>query len=308
MKKTKIIVPALGMLLLSTAASVTGTVAWFAVNTSVTVTGLQVRAKAEGGIVIAPYQITKSSVSNPTGEAPNRTNTKTDYAIANPDANAFKNTATNNLGLAELYPTSTSTAVTWYHATSDDVTEYEAAGDYTTLSGLTGDGKILNGNGRESGDGALGLYSLDQYFLYNKYRVKCTSLADSYGLYIRGIDVDVTGTNTAALNKSLRVAIKAGAGAVKFFAPLYAADYAGALNYYNGTAATANASIIKGAAYTSNNMLTATASEVVNAGIDLEIWVYYEGEDENLKTINADGVTCDQLNLEFTFATTASNS
>ena len=305
MKKTKIIVPALGMLLLSTAASVTGTVAWFAVNTSVTVTGMEVRAKAEGGIVIAPYSITKSSVSAASGTTPNRTNTKTDFAISVPAASAFKNTAENNLGLAELYPTSTSTAATWYHATSDDVNEHEAAGAYTTLSSITQDGNILNGNGRESGDGALGLYSLDQYFLYNKYRVKCTSLADSFGLYIRSIDVDVTGTNTAALNKSLRVAIKAGTGAVKFFAPLYAADYAGDLNYYNGTAATANTGIIKGAAYTTGNMLTASASEVVNAGIDLEIWVYYEGEDENLKTINADGVTCDTLELEFTFATTA---
>ena len=45
MKKTKIIVPALGLLLLSTAASVTGTVAWFAANTSVTATGMQITAK-----------------------------------------------------------------------------------------------------------------------------------------------------------------------------------------------------------------------------------------------------------------------
>ena len=46
MKKTKIIVPALGMLLLSTAASVTGTVAWFSANTQVTANGLQVKAKS----------------------------------------------------------------------------------------------------------------------------------------------------------------------------------------------------------------------------------------------------------------------
>ena len=48
MKKTKIVVPALGMLLLSTAASVTGTVAWFAMNSTVTATGMQVTAKADG--------------------------------------------------------------------------------------------------------------------------------------------------------------------------------------------------------------------------------------------------------------------
>ena len=47
MKKTKIIIPALGMLLLGTAASVTSTVAWFAMNSSVSATGMQIKAKSE---------------------------------------------------------------------------------------------------------------------------------------------------------------------------------------------------------------------------------------------------------------------
>ena len=44
MKKTKVIIPALGILLLSTAASVTGTVAWFSANSSVDATGMKVTA------------------------------------------------------------------------------------------------------------------------------------------------------------------------------------------------------------------------------------------------------------------------
>lgn len=47
MKKTKVIIPALGLLLLSTAASVSGTVAWFAMNASVTATGMQITAKSD---------------------------------------------------------------------------------------------------------------------------------------------------------------------------------------------------------------------------------------------------------------------
>ena len=47
MKKTKILVPAMGMLLLSTAASVTGTVAWFAANASVEASGMQLHAKSD---------------------------------------------------------------------------------------------------------------------------------------------------------------------------------------------------------------------------------------------------------------------
>ena len=52
MKKTKVIIPALGLLLLSTAASVTGTVAWFAANTSVTATGMTVTAKSDSTFLL----------------------------------------------------------------------------------------------------------------------------------------------------------------------------------------------------------------------------------------------------------------
>lgn len=53
MKKTKIVVPALAVLLLSTAASVSGTVAWFSMNTSVTVTGMSVTTKVSSNLQIA---------------------------------------------------------------------------------------------------------------------------------------------------------------------------------------------------------------------------------------------------------------
>lgn len=52
MKKTKIIVPALAMLVMSTAATVTGTVAWFSMNKTVSASGMMVKANAEGSLVI----------------------------------------------------------------------------------------------------------------------------------------------------------------------------------------------------------------------------------------------------------------
>ena len=52
MKKTKVIIPALGILLLSTAASVTGTVAWFSSNASVSATGMSVKARTDEALVI----------------------------------------------------------------------------------------------------------------------------------------------------------------------------------------------------------------------------------------------------------------
>ena len=57
MKKTKVIIPALGLLLLSTAASVTGTVAWFAANANVTATGMSITATTDSTFLV----ISKSS-------------------------------------------------------------------------------------------------------------------------------------------------------------------------------------------------------------------------------------------------------
>lgn len=53
MKKTKIVVPALAVLLLSTAASVSGTVAWFSMNTAINVTGMTVTTKVSSNLQIA---------------------------------------------------------------------------------------------------------------------------------------------------------------------------------------------------------------------------------------------------------------
>ena len=52
MKKTKVIIPALGVLLLSTAASVTGTVAWFSMNQTVTANNMSVTIKSDAAFLL----------------------------------------------------------------------------------------------------------------------------------------------------------------------------------------------------------------------------------------------------------------
>ena len=70
MKKTKIIIPALGLLVLSTAASVTGTVAWFAMNNTVTATGLQVEAKSNSlYLMIGAVNENLTTIQAKTGDA-----------------------------------------------------------------------------------------------------------------------------------------------------------------------------------------------------------------------------------------------
>ena len=63
MKKTKILVPAAGLLLLGTAASVTGTVAWLSMNDHVTATGMQITAKTT-----ATYLLIGSGVNDTASE------------------------------------------------------------------------------------------------------------------------------------------------------------------------------------------------------------------------------------------------
>ena len=53
MKKSRIIIPALGVLILSTAASITGTVAWFSMNTKATLTGMVVKTKVGDSLLIS---------------------------------------------------------------------------------------------------------------------------------------------------------------------------------------------------------------------------------------------------------------
>jgi hypothetical protein len=61
MKKTKIIIPALAMLAMSTAATVTGTVAWFSMNKTVSAEGMILKAKGQGSIIVTKYDSSKTN-------------------------------------------------------------------------------------------------------------------------------------------------------------------------------------------------------------------------------------------------------
>lgn len=63
-KKSKALVAALAMLCLSTAATVTGTVAWFSANRVVTATGMKVKAKTDGSLVITKTSALPQSDTN----------------------------------------------------------------------------------------------------------------------------------------------------------------------------------------------------------------------------------------------------
>ena len=115
MKKTKVIIPALGLLLLSTAASVTGTVAWFAANNTVSATGMTISAKSntEFLVIVEGNSFINTAVTTTVTSTASATSL---YPVAP------KNTlAANNVN----------TPATWQYAYSNNVASYAAATGYT---------------------------------------------------------------------------------------------------------------------------------------------------------------------------------
>lgn len=278
----KKLIPALCMLLIAATLMGTSTFAWFSMNQQVTATGMQVKAKAEGGIVIAAYTKTSSSSDGSTITPP---------SFSAPSDATFTASAAITSAAAELYPTSTlSGLASWYHASSDSVNSAAAvSGSYQNLASvytLESDGIAYDNTTKEL---------RGQYYLLNKFQIKATDAA-TYSLWLSNITVTNAGGSSTDLNKSIRIAIKIG-GNTYFFAPNYST---GTLYYYNGTARAAWATE---AIHLSATPYTQVSTSITSAATDVEVYIYYEGEDDNCKSINA--VDISTLTVDLTFTTVA---
>ena len=131
MKKTKVIIPALGLLVLSTAASISGTVAWFSVNSTVSVSGMTVETKVASSVLIA-------------GDTIDSTAKKAD--------NLFDNGPLSQVVSGILEPVSTVDARQFYYTTNalangdaktDAYTLYSSQAAFATAYGQTGVETVL---------------------------------------------------------------------------------------------------------------------------------------------------------------------
>ncbi len=292
MKKTLKLIPAIAMLLVSAILVSTATFAWFSMNTQVTAKGMQVKAKAEGGIVIAPYAYS-SSVASVVNETFNDTLSAATFTA--PAASAFTNEATVASAAAELYPTSTLTGLAhWYHAASNAVDNYAAATPYAVLDTtytLENDGKAYSGDGTV----AAKAYELQgQYYLLNKFQIKATD-AGTYSVWLTGITVsnNHNPATSTDLNKALRICVVIG-GNYYFYAPQYET---GTLYYYNGSSRTAWAADAIKLGAVPNNVVS---TNITSTPTDVDVYIYYEGEDINCKSINA--INIDTLTVDLTFS------
>ena len=286
MKKTKIIVPALGVLLLSTAASVTGTVAWFSMNNFVTAEGMNVKAKAENGIVIS------------------------NAAAAN---GSWRDSATSlHTSTLEVKPTSTVAAATWVHSTSNDAADENTGNAYavltTAVDSATGAGYV-DENANSEYDSATD----SVYYSMHSFYIKSSAQAIENTLYITNVKATLPTTqNSENLNKALRVLVKLnGAATAKVYSPVYAAasysvaTEAGAFDTVaKTTVAPINASGANGLIATASQEFLANQAIPANDGtpLQIDVYLYFEGEDPNCISNNLTA-TLDSINVSVTFGT-----
>lgn len=278
MKKFSKLIPAFCMLLISAMLMGTSTFAWFSMNKTVTATGMQIQARAEGGIVIG------------------RPSTSRDNAKSN---------VTVTLDSQKLLPTSTADGSTWYHAEAEkDNASTALTGTLTELT-LTQTAPTAAGLGTKYPSG-----STEQvYVLYDTVTVFPDKNSSSFtDLWVASCTVS---GNTADLSKSIRVAFVCG-DKVVICAPAYSTTTS-----YNvgtastavkalGTSATGTTPLAKAASGDDANILVADGTKTEVAGVSVNVYVYFEGEDTNHTTDNL-GKTgaIEDLTISYSFKCTS---
>lgn len=145
MKKSKIIIPALAMLVLSSAATVTGTVAWFTMNTTAKAEGMVVSAKTSGSLIIKEANLTNPALPTNSDKATKVTFPSTAHAFYPSTHDNASPTLLKYVSNGDRvnYETGTrmneDTTLTYENVGSDDSNYYFDYGVY-----LAGDGMSMN--------------------------------------------------------------------------------------------------------------------------------------------------------------------
>lgn len=296
-KNTRKLLGAVGMLSVSAAMLVSSTFAWFTMNKTVKATNMQVKAKADQGLLI--------------NEIADHTNQYWDEEA----------TTSQNEGIL-LHATSTHETSTWFAAYSKKSNDAAAATASGSSANLTEDGYKTLGNdgftvttetvaavagsnaqqeitykdfdGDSVYDNGEGYYVKYTYYLKSSGDELSLGLADGeQSLNIANVTVTGNGSGTsgaANLDKALRVAV-----VVNNRAYIYAPLYDSAQTYYVGDSHTATTTLT-GTQPTS----LASIPSVTNDGTAVYVYLYFEGEDSNLKTENATSAL-DNLTVSLNF-------
>lgn len=251
---------AIAMVLVATIALGSSTYAWFVNNGTVKAEGMKVQIQSEQGIEIA---------------------------FVNDDGDTGDYSTTASAGMtttpANLMATSTADTLTWYHTHASSAASYakDPNAEYAEL-----------GIKEKNGVGTATLTDPDEegaFYLVKKFNIRSASV-DGVASKLHIDNVTVSG-GTAALDQSIRVAIKVGETDAQLFNPL---GGTGSITVNGTTSLTYE---------TSTDVDSAYDGTIDRNGVDVLIYVYFEGEDENLKSANLT-TELNQLDVSVQFTAT----
>lgn len=223
---------AIAMVLVAAIALGSSTYAWFVQSNTVTAEGMEVQAQAEGGI-----------------------------EITNAGKGTWASTAQAAItGVTKLYPASTQDTSVWYHAQALASTAKDA--DTNSYKQLT-----LDDTGKATAEDE---FKDKQFYLVNKFSIRATAGTSAKNLMIDSVTVTPTGTNTTNLDRSLRIAVKAGENTYVFAPTSENLTY----NVWNGTDLAKQVSANRG-----DTQVPTGVTTISSTGTDVLIYIWYEGED-----------------------------
>ena len=271
MKKSKIIVPALGILAFSTAAAVTGTVAWFTANRLVTVNATAITAyNPEAGL--------KVTLSGHKGCVAGASSVGTGDTAASVTHNQLRDASVDleNTKVWRSILNDDGSAVSSYGDVTAAATEGTAAGSYT-------------------GEGTTYYYWCSIYTA--KFELVQQSTSEVYNLKYDNTKLVATNTGSLAIAPALRIGIVLSDGSFKVITPFKAA---GANSYVNSaTTATGSYAGCLGSDKSGNfAMGTLTGSGYVEA----TIYTWFEGTDATCINANVNIAQSVSVGLKFTIS------
>jgi hypothetical protein len=300
---TKKLLGAVGMLSISAAMLVSSTFAWFTMNRTVTATSMQVQAKGEGGLLISEVGATGSS--------------------------GWDNEATFAVDGAEpvrLYPASTYNSAAWWHANSTTLDQEAGntdattkstylSGNYTEITGYstasigtaTANSTALGTIHYQDADADNAYDNGEGYYMQYTYYLKTsadgtTPLGTAVGNQNVQIKVPAitAGSGSGELDKSLRVGVALD-NYFYIFAPV--SGYDGTYFVTTNAGGTANVAATVYAADTYVSTHLTSLDGITSAGIPVNVYVWFEGEDAACKSSNLTA-TLDQLDISVEFKLT----
>ena len=276
-KKLRAMVAAIAMLTLSAASAVTGTVAWFTANNLVNVSGMQIQAEVENGIVISNQDNAKGS------------KTDADWLTTV--------TATYDGDDTTFVPTSTNTLNTWYHGLSDKADNGQSNVSYDEFNAISVSAGIASSTtATHFITVAKNIYLINEFYI----QASAKQAIPNQDLFIEQIEISgVSGSEN--LDKSIRVGLMIDNVKKGIFAPLSGATLSHKVNGADASTVATDVSAPNDKTKVLDNVSIPAYTATGTNALVCKVFVYFEGEDVAHKSANITN-SLDTLALSLKFS------